>query len=366
MAEEKNPCRSRARHGKTMMLFPGGTLRTKLHIAIFIVVFFISAFAVAQDESPKDVPPPQGGDFSSNPEAKKVPQDVILVKGAVPSASDSATPLPEGGAITEKIYTNAYFGMAYALPAGWRQKFLGPPPSDSGYFVLTQIEPGKNFKGPDSGTILISAQDMFFNLSPATTALELINFRKSRLLTDYKVERLPTEVKIANRSFVRMDYMSPIAELHWYMLATQIRCHAVEFLLTSRDPALLESLVKSMDTMVLPEEAAPASGRGGGAFPVCVKGYASQDNIVNRVDPVFTERKFNPIPVRIVIDKYGKVKHVHVISAFPEQSKAITDALLQWEFRPYRVNGQAVEVETGIVFGAVRRPTTARSATVKD
>ncbi|MBZ5533693.1 MAG: energy transducer TonB [Acidobacteriia bacterium] len=331
-------------------------MRAKFLIAIFTVILSIPRFAVAQDESPKDVPPPQGGDFSSNPDAKKVPQDVILVKGAVPSASDSTTPLPEGGTITEKIYANAYFGMAYALPAGWRQKFVGPPPSDSGYFVLAQIEPGKTFKGAAPGAILISAQDMFFNLSPATTALDLINFRKSRLLTDYKVERQPTEVKIANRSFVRMDYMSPIAELHWYTLATQIRCHAVEFLLTSRDPALLESLVKGMDTMVLPEEAAPATGRGGGAFPVCIKGYASPDNMVHKVDPVFTERKFNSIPVRIVIDKYGKVKHVHVLSAFPDQSKAVTDALLQWEFRPHRVNGQAVEVETGIVFGAPQRP----------
>jgi hypothetical protein len=108
--------------------------------------------------------------------------------------------------------------------------------------------------------------------------------------------------------------------------------------------------------MALLAEAGPNGGHGGGESPVCVKNYASGDNVTNRVDPALGERKFNPASVRIVIDKYGKVKHVHVISAFPEQSKAITDALLQWEFRPYRVNGEPVEVETGILFGASPRP----------
>jgi hypothetical protein len=335
-------------------------VKLKFASAVLVLIFGASLLAVAQDASADG--PQQGGDFSSNPNPIKVPQDVILVKGAVPSASDASTPVPEAAMITEKAFLDAYFGMAYQLPAGWSQKYVGPPPSDSGYYVLAQIEPGKAFKGDAPGTILISAQDLFFSLSAAKNAVELINFRKSRLSPDYKVERPPTEVMIANHSFIRMDYMSPVAELHWYTLATQIRCHEVEFLLTSRDPALLERLVQSMNQMVLPEQTGPATGRGGGDLPVCVKDYASGENVMNRVNPVFAEQKFNPIPVRLVIDKNGRVKHVHVISAFSEQSKTITDALLQWEFRPYRLNGKPVEVETGILFGAMPQPQKRTSA----
>jgi hypothetical protein len=72
---------------------------------------------------------------------------------------------------------------------------------------------------------------------------------------------------------------------------------------------------------------------------------------VQKVDPVFSGHKFNHIPVRFVIDKYGKVKYIHVLSAFPDETKAITEALMRWEFRPYRLNGKAMEVETGILFG---------------
>jgi hypothetical protein len=326
-----------------------------LPILISMLLLCAAALAQTQDE-PTETAPANGGDFSINPQPTKVPKDVILVKGAVPSASDSQTPLPESGRIVENVYNNPYFSLSYLLPQGWRQKYTGPPPSDHGYYVLTQIEPGSEFKGPNPGTILISAQDLFFTPVPAENALSLIRFKKSRLSGDFKLERGPEEVKIASHSFVRFDYMSPVAELHWYTLATEIRCHEVEFLLTSRDTQLLDSLVQSMDGMQLPGDAGPSAGHGGGAHPVCVKNYASGDNVLQRVEPVLTGHKFNPVPVRIIIDKYGKVKHVHVISAFSDQSKAITDALLQWEFRPYRMNGEPVEVETGIMFGSTPQP----------
>ena len=165
-------------------------MKSKFIVAIAFLIT-ISLSAVAQD-IPADNTSAQGGDFSSNPNATRVPQGVILVKGAEPSASDAGTPVPEGGTVTEKAFLNPYFGMAYQLPPGWTQKYVGPPPSNSGYYVLTQIEPGKGFKGDASGTILISAQDMFFTLTPAGNAVELINFRKEQVERRLQI-RAPAE-----------------------------------------------------------------------------------------------------------------------------------------------------------------------------
>src|SRR5437016_140955 len=237
----------------------------------------------------------------------------------------------------------------------------GPPPSDSGYYVLAQIRPAETSKGTSRGSILIAAQDLFFTLAPAGNALELINYNKESLDADYKVEQPPTLVRIAKHSFVRFDYGSPVAELHWHVLATQIRCHMVQFVFTSRDTKLVESLIQEMSKMTLPAEAGPISGRGGGEVPVCIKEYARDETVLERVDPVFGERRFNPAPVRIIIDKQGKVKHIHFLGAFPDQVKAITDALFQWRFRPYLRDGKPVEVETGIMFGRAPRPATTPS-----
>jgi Gram-negative bacterial TonB protein C-terminal len=285
---------------------------------------------------------------------QKVPPGVILVRGAWSSSSDTVTPLPEGGSIATNIYSNQYFGLSYPLPADWQEKYKGPPPSDSGYYVLTQITPGDTFKGPNRGSVLIAAQDLFFSLVPAANSMDLIEYTKETLKPEFKVEREPAQVTVANHPFVRFDYVAPAADLHWYIFATQIRCHMVEFVLTSRDTRLLENLVQSMSAMNLPADAGPVSGTGGGNSPVCIKDFATPDNLTYKVDPVLADRRFNPIPVRIIVNKDGTVKNIHFLSAFPEQSKAITDAVLQWKFKPYLQNGQPVEVETGIVFG---RPT---------
>jgi hypothetical protein len=206
---------------------------------------------------------------------------------------------------------------------------------------------------------LITAEDLFFTTLPASNVRQLVNYEKDNLQDDYKLELPPTQTRIAGHPFTFFGYWSPVAQLHWYVLATQIRCHAVEIVVTSRDTKLLESLVRDMNKMELPAESGSTAGTGGGAVPVCIKDYASDENVTARVDPVFTERRFNPVPVRIIIDKAGKVKHIHFLSAFPDQAKTITDALLKWKFKPYLRDRRPVEVETGIMFGRTPHPTAA-------
>jgi hypothetical protein len=276
---------------------------------------------------------------------RKLPTDVILINGALPSASDHSTPLPEGGTVRKDVYNNDYFGLSYALPSGWFEKYKGPPPSESGAYLLTLLRPGANYKGGSKGTLLITAQDMFFSPLPGHNAKETIEYTKETLPADYKVEQPPSQVTVANHAFTRFDYTSPVAGLHWYVLATELRCHTIRFVFTSPDPALLETLIKDLDGMKL----------AAGDAPLCVAGYAEGANVTYKVDPVLTEQKYNAIPVRLIIDKAGKVRHVHVISAFPAQAKAITEALMQWRFKPYLRDGQPAEVETGILFGAAKR-----------
>jgi len=78
----------------------------------------------------------------------------------------------------------------------WYEKYKGPPPSDSGYYVLAQLRPTETGKGPIKGSILVAAQDLFFALVPAANAKELIKYTKDNLKPDYKVKEEPTEVKI--------------------------------------------------------------------------------------------------------------------------------------------------------------------------
>jgi Gram-negative bacterial TonB protein C-terminal len=321
----------------------------------------LAYLASAQNTQPQK-PALSGGDFSKtiNPPTK-VPTGVILVKGAWSSASDSVTPVPEESRVTNGVLSDPYFGIKFILPSGWAKGYDGPPPSDTGRYILTHLRAADSHTagtGSITGSILISAQDMFFTPLPATNALQLVNYMKDTLQADYQLEQPLTATKIAGRPFTFFAYWSPVAQLHWYVVATQIRCHALEIVLSSRDTKLLAGLLRDLDKMTLPAEASLTAGTGGGDFPVCMKDYASNENIRAKVDPVFTEHRDNSVPVRIIIDQKGKVKHVHFVSAFPEQAKAITDALFQWRFKPHLQNGQPVEVETGIMFGRTPQPST--------
>ena len=290
-------------------------------------IVFLFAVPLLAQQSTVETAPPKGP-------ALVYPKDVILVKGAEPSASDAKTPLPEAGRIANDAYRNDYFGMTYALPRGLKQPFAGPPPSDSGGYVLVQLQ------APDKPAVLITAQDLFFSAS-AKTAADLVSYKKETLPSYYDVERPPAELEIAGRPFARFDYVSPVAGLHWFVLATEVRCHAVQFVITGRDTKAMETIVDGLNAMKI----------GNAGAPACVRDYAAGANVLYRVEPVLTEHKFNRIPVRIVIDTKGRVKHIHFLAAFPQQAAIITDALLQWRFKPYLVNGEAAEVETGLVFG---------------
>ena len=309
---------------------------------LFVCFFLAMPFAFAQAPA---------SSVSRAPAASKaVPRGVILVKGATSSASDATTPVPEGAAAGADSFESRYFGISYRLPPGWTEKVKGPPPSDSGSYVLSLLVPSDKIAQSVKGSILIEAQDLFFTIAPASNPLETVTYVRNHLQPSQEVERAPAEVMIGGHSFIRFDYGSPGIGLHWRVVATEIRCHVVQFIFTGPDPAVLDAMVADLSHLKL-----RGSGIADGA-PLCVAGYAVSANIIKRVMPTFMGR-FNAIPVRIIIDKEGRVKHVHVISAFAEQSAALTEALMKWRFKPYLKNGRPVAIETGIMFGqAAQRP----------
>src|SRR6516164_3586431 len=87
------------------------------------------------------------GNSSDQRLKEKLPEHMILVKGAWSSADDSTTPVPEGGTIDHNIYRNGYFGISYPLPPDWIQKYAGPPPSDTGRYVLAELSRPDSYKG---------------------------------------------------------------------------------------------------------------------------------------------------------------------------------------------------------------------------
>ncbi|MEA2329386.1 MAG: hypothetical protein QOE68_4345, partial [Thermoanaerobaculia bacterium] len=169
---------------------------------LMLVCFFL-AIPVAFAQAPAP--------FVSRPStaSKAIPRGVILVKGATSSASDARIPVPEGAAAGGDSFESRYFGISYRIPAGWTEKVKGPPPSDSGSYVLALLVPSDKTAESVKGSVLIEAQDLFFTIAPARNALETVSYVRDHLRPSQEVERSPAEVKIGGHAFARFDYGSP-------------------------------------------------------------------------------------------------------------------------------------------------------------
>jgi hypothetical protein len=251
-------------------------------------------------------------------------------------------PVPEGGTVSRGIYQNEYFGMRYPLPAGWTEDVKGPPPSVSGYYSLAALKPSASL----AATLLIAAQDNFFAPYSAKSATDFLNQMKEELDHSLAAPDAPVSMKIAGQSFARLEYSG--AGLRHVIFATEIRCHTVLFSLTSGNSDTIDALVQSLNKITF---AAGSLGR-----PICIQEYATADHVIHRVEPALAGPRFASIPARIVVGANGRVEQVHPIGGLLEQARSIQEALSQWTFKPYMLNGKAVAVETGVMVRSAATP----------
>jgi protein TonB len=54
------------------------------------------------------------------------------------------------------------------------------------------------------------------------------------------------------------------------------------------------------------------------------------------------------VVLKAIIDREGNIQDLQLVSGHPMLVPAAVDAVKQWHYRPYLLNGQPVEVETAI------------------
>jgi TonB family protein len=252
--------------------------------------------------------------------------------------ADSAESNPGALSVTDDGFVSDYFDLSYRLPPGWAEGLPGPPPSQSGYYVLGNW----TSKNAIAGTVLVAAQDKFFEPdSPDDLTSVVAQFRQVMSAVDgMTIDREPAQVSIAGRRGYRVDFSG--VGLFRSMFAVEIRCHVVTFNLTSRDQELLASMVRSLDSLV------PARRDASKSVPECIKDYA-RENVVYQVEPHAVGTRSETIPLRVIVTTDGSVRNVHVIRASAAQQRSVEDAVRQWKFKPYTRDGRPIEVETGVV-----------------
>ena len=92
--------------------------------------------------------------------------------------------------------------------------------------------------------------------------------------------------------------------------------------------------------------------------PVAVISQIVEGMLIYRVQPVYPQtaiitRVQGSVTLRAIIGRDGTIQHLRAESGPPMLVPAALDAVRQWRYRPFYLNGQAVEVETQVTVNFV-------------
>jgi protein TonB len=84
-----------------------------------------------------------------------------------------------------------------------------------------------------------------------------------------------------------------------------------------------------------------------------VSGGVSQGFLIQQVRPAYpalaiAARVQGPVILNALISRGGTIENLRVVSGHPMLAQAAIEAVRQWRYRPYLLNGEPVEVETQI------------------
>ena len=76
--------------------------------------------------------------------------------------------------------------------------------------------------------------------------------------------------------------------------------------------------------------------------------------ITRRVEPVYPPiaeraRVQGTVQLKAIISKEGAIENLQLVSGHPLLVPAAMDAVKQWRYRPYILNGEPLEVETIVI-----------------
>ena len=156
-----------------------------------------------------------------------------------------------------------------------------------------------------------------------------------------------------NPNTITTDYSS-IVKFHGHYLAQQVVVWAGKQEVFSISVGAIDDLNSSDPVLSPTADATP--GRSVVTEPIAgIAGdQVEMGSLVKRTLPVYpviakTEHKQGVVVLGGTIGPDGKVHNLEVLaSPFPLLAISAVDAVKQWEYKPYRMNGQAVEVETVI------------------
>jgi TonB family protein len=294
--------------------------------------------------------------------------------------------MPENGTIVDGAYSNQCLGFSYPIPDGWEPNFevgaivpegMATHSSGGGVILLVLDQhTGRPFR---NRIVLSSLHATGFKIDIDGFVSKFVRAQVSQSQEDTELSRDTFPANFAGKQFFRADYREslPAGALYKAFIATKFREHFLGWSLVAGSPQELEESAGSLQRISFRvdepvqscKDAPPSTGIIGGVLSskpsmsqsnsglpmrVRVSQGVSTGLLVTKVPPQYPDdakqaRIQGQVVLKALIDKNGDVEDLSLVSGHPLLAPAAIEAVKQWKYKPYLLNGQPVKVETQIL-----------------
>lgn len=292
---------------------------------------------------------------------------ITLTSAQQPSVVSSDVLGFENGTIANGTYTNECFGFSFRIPAGWEltSQAVGAGlrarhvPGD--VLVLLAIEQ-RSEAGPAT-TVGFTAQNA---KDQAETAQDFVaNAVHSQVKVDPRdnvVTRDIYPIEYGGKHFFRSDYKHSWRDRETFYVAfvyTKFRGYFIGAHLTSGSQEGLNEAANFLQGISFQDDQVNSKCvmlSSGVDLPerVRVSSDVASGLLVKKVPPAYPEnariaRIQGSVVLKALIDKDGSIEDLTLVSGHPMLAPAAIEAVKQWKYKPYLLNGRPVKVDTQIV-----------------
>jgi TonB family protein len=289
------------------------------------------------------------------------------------------------GTIANGAYTNNCFGLSFSIPEGWQVSAI-PGLADGkalhipgGGLGLLTIDRHRDNSFGDRIALMATDATKYSAMTVqgfvSGSALRMVNAAQGR-----EMIRDAFAVEYGGKQFFRADYKQPFSTSTMYGadVYTQFGGYFIGETVMAESPEALDEATDSLRRLSFQKDqpnpkcvigpndgpiggviggiisSTPGTGSNSGVpLRVRVSQGVSQGLLVTKVEPEYPEvarmaRIQGTVLLKATIDANGDVEELGLISGHPLLAPAAIAAVKQWKYKPYKLNGQAVKLETTV------------------
>jgi TonB family protein len=295
---------------------------------------------------------------------------------AVAQSSEAAvsTPGPENGTVVGNTYANEFLGFWFPIPDGWlvNRESAGVEREGQAKRLpgggLELIVIDRRTAKPARNRIVISAVDAS-GYSSATQAFVSDFVRAPIDKTGGEVLREAFPVDFAGQHFFRADYKQALkSSAQWgAFVCTKFNGYFLGWTFVAGSPEDLEDAVNSLRRLSFRDESGPVIGGIMSSLPPATQGSVrpklparirvsqrvSEGLLIKRIDPNYPDSALQKhvdgtVTLGAVIDRNGDVGQLFVVSGPALLVPAALEAVRQWKYKPYLLQGEPLAMQTQI------------------